>query len=827
MSLSVSQLYEFGKFRLDTQERVLWCEGKLVPLTPKLIDTLVVLVERHGHIVDKQELLERVWPDTFVEEANVTRHVSLLRKTLSEWADTAELIETLPRRGYRFVAPVRQLPAAFAPDPPLAAMVAQLVTTPLATPVGPLAKSPTNSTEELIVETHTITRITAEEETTELDLPATPGRLALSAPVTIPWWRTRRIWVIGAMALVISVVGLWFFLSRRNPALTEKDTLLLADFTNRTGDPVFDGTLRQGLAAQLEQSPFLTFLSDQRVRETLRLMTRSPEERLTPEIGREICLRQGLKAMIRGEIAPLGSHYVITLEAIAGQTGDTLARAQSEAETKEQVLHALSQAASELRRKLGESLSSLQKYAAMLQATTSSLPALQNLSIAMDLNRQGKPLEALPFTQRAVELDPNFANAWITRTAFLTNNQQYKEAAACAMRAYALRARATELERFRIDVWYYQYVTYDLEKTVEVLEQFRRVYPRYGMAHNTLSRAYLSLGQFEAAVPAARTALQQNPASQIYQVNLAETLLFTNQLVESKTVLNKMREAGTLTVRGREFLYLLACLEEDEAAQQRITEELTGYPEEFRIWKWQADRAAYRGQSQLTQANLRKMADLAARPQLHGEAATMLVTSAIDLASLYYAHSPGVAQPAHNIHALTQEALALERNNFTLTHSLIALALNGRWSEAQAITTELQAQYPQDTLLKAVWLPLLQALQSLNSQPAQAIEQLRSAERYEAAAYFLPQYVRGLAWLKLKNGPAATAEFEKIRRHRYFDSTSPLFPLAHLGLARAAALLGDFSQSRQRYQEFFQLWKEADINLPPLHEAKQEFASLR
>ena len=819
MSLLVSQLYEFGKFRLDTQERALWCEGKLVPLTPKLIETLIVLVERHGHIVDKQELLERVWPDTFVEEANVTRHVSLLRKTLSEWADTAELIETLPRRGYRFIAPVRQL---VQPNSELAA-----TTTPapfVAVPDTFKTPKVTNGEEELIVATRTITRITDEEETDEASLPLAAAPLVLPAAPTV--WQKPHTLAISVVTIIASVAGLFFFFTSSKAALNEKDTLLLAEFANRTGDPVFEGTLRQGLAVQLEQSPFLTFLSDQRVRETLKLMTRSPEEQITPDIGREICVRQGLKALIRGEIAPLGSHYVITLEALAGQSGDTLARTQHEAESKEQVLHTLSLAASELRSQLGESLSSLQKYAAMLEATTSSLPALQNLSIAMDLNRQGKSLEALPFTQRAVELDPNFANAWITRTAFLTNNQQYKEAAACALRAYALRARATELERFRIEVWYHQFVNFDLEKTIEVLEQFRRVYPRYGMAHNTLSRAYLLLGQFEAAVPVARIALQQNPASQIFQVNLAETLLFTNQLVESKTVLNKMREAGTLTVRGREFLYLLACLEEDDAAQQRITKELTGHPEEFRIWKWQADRAAYRGQSQLAQANLRKMAELTARPALHGEAATMLVTSALDLASLYYAHSTSVTQSAHNIYALTQEALALERNNFTLTHSLIALALNGNWSETHALAAELQTQYPQDTLLKTVWLPLLQALQSLASQPAQAIEQLRSAERFEAAAYFLPQYVRGIAWLKLKNGPAATAEFEKIRTHRYFDSTSPLYSLAHLGLARAAALQGDSRQSRQRYQEFFQLWKEADTDLPALREAKEEFAKL-
>jgi eukaryotic-like serine/threonine-protein kinase len=813
MSLPVSQLYEFGVFRLDAREKVLWCEEKLVPLTPKLVETLLVLVERHGHIVDKQELLERVWPDTFVEEANVTRHVSLLRKTLGEWADTAELIETLPKRGYRFIAPVRQLTVAL--DAPHTATATQLVTTPVATH--------TDSNEELLVETHTFTRITAEEETDVSSLPVVNAPLALP-PAPRAWWRTGRVWAIGALTLFVVSAGLWFFLSRRNVAVTEKDTLLLAEFVNRTGDPVFDGTLRQGLAVQLEQSPFINFLSDQRVRETLRLMTRSPDERLTPEIGREICLRQGLKALIRGEIAPLGSHYVVTLEAIAGQTGDSLARAQSEAASKEQVLHALSLAAKDLRKQLGEGLSSLQKFDALLENTTSSLPALKNLTVGMELNRDGKPLEALPFVRRAVELDPNYANAWATLAAFLTNVQQHKDAAECAARAYALRERATELERFRIDVWYHHFTTHDLEKAAEVLEQFRRTYPRVGMAHNTLSRVALSLGRFEQAQAAALQAWRLNPTSPILQVNLAETLLHVGRPAESKKLLSAMKEAGSLTVRGREFLFLLACLEDDKAALRREIEQLKGHPEEFRAWKWQAEYATSQGQLQAAQAALRKVADVAARPQLRGEVASMLVTSAIDLASLCEGNA---TKPSCDISELTRQALALERSNLTLTRSMLALALNGQEAAAQALAEELQQQYQQNTLLNSVWLPLLRAVQALHSnQPAQVIEHLRPAEPYEAAAYFYPQYLRGLAYLQLKAGPAAAAEFEKIRTRRYFDPASPLYPLAALGLARAAALQNDSRNSREAYQRFFDFWKEADAQLPALNQAKQEFGRL-
>lgn len=786
-----------------------------MPLTPKLIETLVVLVERHGHIVDKQELLERVWPDTFVEEANVTRHVSLLRKTLSEWADTTELIETLPRRGYRFVAPVRQLRAAVVSETALTAPVAEHVTLP----ASPL----TNLNEELIVETHTITRITAEEETADVSLPPTPALLALPAG-TRPWWRARRIWVIGAIALVVSLAGLWVFLSRRNAALTEKDTLLLAEFVNRTGDPVFDGTLRQGLAVQLEQSPFLNFLAEQRVRETLGRMARSSEERLTVEIGREICLRQGLKALILGEIAPFGNHYVITLEAIAGQGGETLARAQSEAAAKEQVIQALSQAASSLREKLGESLSSLQKFDALLEHTTASLPALKSFTLGIALHRQGKHQEAIPFLQRAVELDPNFASAWAYLGAMYINTQQLTQASLSAARAYELRDRVSELERFRILVWYHTFTTHDLEKSIEVLEEFRHTYPRAPVAHNSLARSYVSLGRFDLAEAPARETMRLNPGASVSQSNLAETLLHLNQLAESRSLLTRMMEAGTATIQTRELLYLLACLAGDEQAQQHTIEQLKGTPDEYHTWKWQAQLAAFRGQVQQMQSALSQASQLAARPQLRGELSTLLAEAALKGTVLC---ASGVERPACDVSGLVKQALALERNVVVVSHSGLALALNGKLAEAEALEAEIQQAYSQDTLLNAIWRPLLHAVQALHQgQPAQAIEQLRLAGRYEAAARFYPQYLRGLAWLQLKSGPEAAAEFEKIRAQRYVDPLSPLYPLAHLGLARAAALQGDTTKSRQMYQEFFRLWKDAEANLPVMREAKAEFAKL-
>lgn len=814
MSLLTRYLYGFGKFRLDAQEKVLWCEDKLVPLTPKLFETLLLLVERHGHIVEKQELLDRVWPDTFVEEANVARHVSLLRKALGEWADASEMIETLPRRGYRFVAPVQQFAAANGNETALARLSTQHNDTP-ANDQSPVA-------DEILVETHTITRITAEEESQEAIPP--PIVTSLAPPTGKPAWQPRtRTLTVCAISLIV-IAGLWLFLTRNKAAINEQDTLLLAEFVNRTGDPVFDRTLRQGLAVQLEQSPFLNFLSDQRVRETLKLMTRSSEEPITPEIGREICVRQGLKALIHGEIAPLGNHYVLTLEAIAGQTGDTLARAQSEAESTEHVLHALSLAAREFRGKLGEKLSSLQKYDALLESTTSSLPALQNLAIAIDLNNNGKSLEAMTFAQRAVELDPNFASAWSYLAAHQSNSELYRDAAASITHAYDLRERATEQERFRIELWYYQFKIRDLEKAVEVLELFRRNYPRSNLALNSLSVIYMDLGQFDLARDASRAAVSLNPNGMLLQVNLAGALLATGELAESKAILNKFRDMGMINRFGRRQLFFHTLLEENDVAFQREVDALKGQRDEEQTWQWLAGIAAIRGQAHQIQGWADKAIAMGTQPRMRGRAAHQLSAEALFLAVLC---SDGVGKPACDIGTMAQQAATPDRDDLTLSDTMLALALNGRMAEAQTLAAELQAQAPQGTLFNGLWLPLLRAIQALHDQqPEQAIEALRPTEKYEAGSYFRVQYLRGLAWLQLRNGPAAAAEFEKIRTHRYWAPSSPLWPLAHLGLARAAALQGDNNKSRQLYEEFLKLWKDADSDLPALRAAKAELARL-
>ncbi len=330
---------------------------------------------------------------------------------------------------------------------------------------------------------------------------------------------------LGMLVVATLAAGVfWYFKSAPAGALTERDTIVLADFANATGDPVFDGTLKQGLAVQLEQSPFLNIFSDQRVRETLRFMNRSPDERITKEIAREICQRQGFKAFLAGSISNLGSHYVITIEATNAQTGDTITREQVEAESKEQVLSALGTAATKIREKLGESLSSIQKYDVPIhQATTSSLDALKAFSVGVEHQLKGKYLEAIPFFKQATETDPNFARAYAAMSSMYYNTRQYDLAADTSRKAYELRDRVGEYERLYITQIYYDNVTGELDKYLETLELWKRTYPRESAPHNNLAVKYNELGQFDKAAEEAREAIRLNPNSASGHSLLAST----------------------------------------------------------------------------------------------------------------------------------------------------------------------------------------------------------------------------------------------------------------------------------------------------------------
>ena len=619
-------------------------------------------------------------------------------------------------------------------------------------------------------------------------------------------------------ALVLAIAG-YFLFARRTHALTDKDTILLADFVNTTGDSVFDGTLKQGLAVQLGQSPFLNLFSDTRVRQTLRLMGHSPDDRVTAEIGREICQRQGLKALITGSIATLGSHYVLTLEAISSQSGEVLAREQAEAETKEQVLKTLSQVAINLREKLGESLSSLQRFDAPLEVTTSSIEALKAYSLAAEESNRGKWLEAIEHDKHALELDPNFAIAYNGLAVSYANTGQPKLAAENISKAYALRDRVSEFEKLRITGFYYFTVTGDIDKYIEVLELHKQTFPRDDRPYVGLSVAYDRIGQWEKSAAAAGEAIRMNPNTVAPHGNLARALIRLHRYDESMAVLDRaLKQLKLDSEHLRTFVYHNAFIRGDAAAMKHEVDSLSGKQNEYLALDWQTNSSAYGGQSQLLQDFSRRSIELAASSKAKEVAAQYAAEQAL--------RSAAFGQCAQTKSAATQ-ALSIEHNQVTLTRSSLALALCSDVTQAQSLVDELTRQYPQFTIVNFIWLPAIRGALALDhNNAAQAVIELQAA-RYEAAGEFWPQYVRGLANLKLGKGADAAAEFQKILDHRGYAPMSPLFPLAHLGLARAATLQGDTGKARNAYEDFFALWKDADADVPVLIEAKKEYEKLK
>ncbi len=646
--------------------------------------------------------------------------------------------------------------------------------------------------------------------------PVQPVANTTSVQFQIP----RRALRIGLAVVVLAVLaGSLFYFLRPKPALTDKDTILLADFTNTTGDAVFDGTLRQGLAVQLQQSPFLSLFPDERIRATLRLMNKAPDERVTRAVGREIALRQGVKAVLAGTIVNLGRNYSLTLEALNSQSGETLALVQTEAEGVEQVLKALSQAATQMREKLGESLASIRKFDAPLEVTTSSLEALKVYSIGADRYwRDSNALEAIPFFKRAVELDPDFAMAYTALAVMYLNTSQEGLAAEYSEKGYALKERVSEYERLRILYYYHLLAIGDVYKTIEVLELTRRTYPRDALTIGGLSYRHHEIGQFEKDAEEAREGMRLGPNYAVMYERLGEALLCLNRFAEAKENFEQELRQNIGGADPHHYLFKIAFVNADAAALQQQLDWASGQPDDYDMLDLQAEVAAFAGQWKKAQEFSRRMIN-STRSDLQAIAAAYAGAQALRAAAL---------NQTTEAKTLVTQSLVVERNQWKLSNAALALALSGYSAQAQPLVDELVKRYPQDTLINGLWLPTINAALELQRGNAQAaITLLEAAKRYEPAAEFWPQYVRGLAYLKLNQAPAAAAEFQKILDHRGEASLSVLWPLAHLGLSRAAMLQGDTAKARKSYQDFLALWKDADADLPVLIEAKKEYEKLK
>ncbi|MBZ5719876.1 MAG: protein kinase [Acidobacteriia bacterium] len=642
----------------------------------------------------------------------------------------------------------------------------------------------------------------------------------------------RKFWKVlvpSTLILVAAAIGaMLYFGSQRVHALTERDTIVLSDFDNKTGDSVFDDTLKQGLSVQLEQSPFLALISERRVNETLKLMGRPAGDRLTPEVTHEVCQRTGSKAMLTGSIAGLGSQYVIGLKAVNCNTGDVLAEAQEQAAGKEAVLKALDNAAVSLRSKLGESLSSVQKFATPVEeATTPSLEALKAYSRGVKTWNAKGNTAALPFLKRAVELDPNFAMAymWISGVYFYLN--EVGRGAENARRAYDLREKVSERERLNIEGNYYTAATGELEKAAQTFELYQQTYPRDYLPCANLGYISAYLGNWGKALEEFREAMRLEPNRVDNYVNLGFAYTNLNRLDEAEAVYKQAEERKL----ENEFLlvnrYQLAFLKSDTTVQlAQLVSAAMGKPgAEDYLLAMQADTEGWYGKLKDAHELTGRAMDSAQHNDAKETAATYQAAAALrEVAS-------GNLEQAR---AEANAALKLAPNRDVRAIAALALARAGDTAEAEKLAAALDKTFPLSTVVQRYWLPTIRAGVALERRdPNRAIELLKVASTIELGfptnltMLLCPAYLRGEAYLMLHNGNRAAAEFQKFVDRRGLVANFPWGALARLGLARAYALQGDTAKARAAYQDFLTLWKDADPDVPILKQAKTEYAKLQ
>jgi len=643
--------------------------------------------------------------------------------------------------------------------------------------------------------------------------------------------RLARHWriIVPAAALIVLGAAAALFVSGSNSAtaLTERDTIVLADFDNKTGDPVFDETLKQALAVDLGQSPFLNILSDRKVIATLRLMGRPADQLVTGEIARELCQRVGSKAMLAGSISGIGEQYIIGLNAINCTTGDTLVAEQARASGKGEVLKALDGAASQLRAKLGESLASVQKFSTPIdEATTSSLEALKAYSTGRRATSLKGDVAGLPFHQRAVELDPNFAVAYAALAVSYGNLGQATRAIDYAKKAYELRDRVSEREKYRLIAMYHNFATGDLDSADKAFELWRQSYPRDFVAVGNLGSDRMVRGQWESAREAIQEAVNLEPNGIIGRFNLASAELALGRIREAQ---NSIEQALARSLDAHYLhlaLYSVAFLQDDENTMRQQLEWAKGRSgEEDWLLMMQANTEAYHGQLARAREFSRRAADSARHADALETAAVWQSVEALQEAEV--GNATAARQSASS-------ALALVSGKDVRTLTALAFARAGDASQARKLAEELNKEFPRDTMTQGYWLPTIQAAIDLHEgRGARAIETLQPALTFElgqpppfSIGLLYPAYLRGQAYLLERQGREAAREFQKFLDHRGVVLNYPLAALARLGLARAYALGGDAAKARAAYDAFFTLWKNADPDIPILRQAKNEAARL-
>jgi eukaryotic-like serine/threonine-protein kinase len=815
-------IFRFGEFELDAPGRTLRRDDNPVTLNRRAFDVLLYLVQNPGRLLTRDELLSNIWPDTFVDENSLAQSISALRRALEEKPGDNDYIVTLPGRGYQFVSPVELI----APASP--SIVADLATVSPATvsPATVLNDGPT----QLLIQQHTITTSIVTEEKEQLRLPASRRS-----------WPTRGTMGTGVLLLVLIILGGIGYAVHLRFAhrLTGKDTVVLADFANKTGDPVFDDTLKTALSVALHQSPFLGVLSDNKVAATLKLMSRPDGTRLTPEVVRDVCQRAGSKAYIAGSIASLGSQYVLELDAVNCQSGDTLAQEQATALAKEKVLDALGTAASELRAELGESLATVQKFDVPLdQATTPSLEALKAYSLAEKAMGGKDPSAALPYSQHAIELDPNFAMAYSQVGATYYTLQEPARANEYYAKAFQLRDRVSEWEKLIIAAAYYGYATGQLDKAAQTFDEANEIYPRSTFAYNGQAVLEEQLGQYEKSAEASRAWLQLDPDNTFAYTNLANAELASQRFEDARTIIRQAHDRKMDDYLMRVNLYALAFLESDAGGMAEQQRWFDGQPlyQNYGL-ALASDTEAYAGQVTKARELTKRAVDSAIRADNKEIAAVYKSNAALQQAA--FGDASEAQQSAEEALRMAPASLGVE------AEAALAFAMAGGAARAESLAQDLSKRFPLDTQVQALWLPAIQAQLALGRRnPSLSLNASESASPIEFGSIpfinnvscLYPMYVRGEAYLAVGRGTDAAAAFQKILDHNGIVWNCWTGALARLGLARANALESKTLQSaddraaRARalaaYKDFLILWKDADADIPILKQAKAEYAKL-
>ena len=652
-----------------------------------------------------------------------------------------------------------------------------------------------------------------------------PSQLATSTPQRAVFWKKG---VLGLAVVAALIAGGLYWRARQAPKLTDEDTVVLADFSNSTGDPVFDDTLKQAASVQLGQSPFINILSNARTRATLRLMEKPSNTKLTPEIARDLCQRAGAKAYISGAIASLGRQYVIGLDAVNCKTGDLLAQEQTTAEDKERVLRALGESVTSLRKKLGESLSTVGKFDAPLdQATTPSLDALKALSEGRRILQEQGSSAAIPFFKRAIELDPNFAVAYAALGISYSNLRQPGLASENLQKAYDLRDRVGEREKLRLEATYYLLVTGELARAVETYEVWAKTYPRDGEPYGNLGVDYTYLGQYDKGAAASLQDLRLNPGSAAAYTNLVGLYAALGRVAEAKSQYQEALEHKVDNPFLRGNRYGVAFLENDSAEMKAQVAATTGKPGEDILLSFSSDTEAYSGHLK----NARELSQQAVASATRGGSKETAAAWEMNSA-LREAEFKNTAEARKQI----AEALATAPTRDVNILVALASARVGDLDRAKHIADDLAVRFPLNTVINHYWLPTIYAsLELARRNPAKAVEILQATNSYDLATplpqfevggSLYPVYLRGLAYLELGKSKEAAAEFHRFIDHRGIAVNCPLAALARLQLGRAYAKAGDSVNARASYQEFFGLWKDADPDIPVLQQAKSEYQQI-